>query len=335
MSGHRAPRLCLAASGGGHIRQLLDLEPLWQDYPHFFVTEDTALGRSLTKRHETYFVPHFALGQARLGSPLLMLWRAAVGLIKGLGIILRKRPDVLITTGAGSQLFITFWARLIGARVILIDSFARFDGPSAFARLAGPLAHRRYAQSAVSAAKWPGSRAIDPLKELDTPAPPKEELTFVTVGATLPFPRLAGAIVGAMEEGWLRGKVVLQTGKGAEAPAPHADLTVVEELDFDEVQALLRRARLVICHGGTGSILTALRQHCQVIVMPRQFDLGEHYDDHQSEITANFEQRGLVASAHDLPSLRAALEQVGSKTPCAVTTDYSELIAELRDYIEG
>src|SRR6516165_6935795 len=55
-----ALRLCLAGSGGGHVRQILDLEPAWSGHDYFFLTEDTALGKSLALQHRTHFVPHFA-----------------------------------------------------------------------------------------------------------------------------------------------------------------------------------------------------------------------------------------------------------------------------------
>src|SRR5690554_5663786 len=99
-------RICLAASGGGHVRQLLDLKPLWQDFDHFFVTEDTALGRSIAADHECHFVPHVALGQAKLGAPLRMLANAAVSMVRSFRIMRRTRPDIVLTTGAGSMIFV-------------------------------------------------------------------------------------------------------------------------------------------------------------------------------------------------------------------------------------
>jgi len=322
--------LCLAASGGGHVRQILDLEPLWRDYPHFFVTEDTAMGRSIAAKSDTEFVPHFAIGQARLGHPFKMLSAASASLWRSLKIVFRRRPDVVITTGAGSLLFIVLWARLRGAKIILIDSFARFDSPSAFARLAGPLAHHRFAQSAVSASKWPGARVCDPLKPLDTPRPAKEPLLFATVGATLPFERLTQMVLEGKRQGWTPEDIVLQVGQGSETFPPLDGVKVVDELDFEEIQQLLAKADIVVCHGGTGSIITAMRQHCRVIVIPRRFELGEHYDNHQQEITDSFMQRGLVLSASDAASFREALERTRAITPKPMTTDYSELIASLR-----
>src|SRR3546814_5417597 len=62
-------KICLAGSGGGHVRQLLDLEPAWRGHDAFFITEDTALGESLAEHYRCLFVPHVAMGQARLGAP--------------------------------------------------------------------------------------------------------------------------------------------------------------------------------------------------------------------------------------------------------------------------
>lgn len=316
------------------MRQLLDLEPFWQHYPHFFVTEDTALGRSVGRQFEAEFLPHFALGQARLGKTSKMIRAAFKSFFQAFTIVRRRKPDVVITTGAGSQIFVVLWARLLGAKIILIDSFARFDRPSMFARLAGPLAHHRFAQSAASAANWKGAIAFDPLRILDTPRPAKSPLLLATVGATLPFPRLVQLVLEAKRDGTISEEVVLQVCQDISDLPEVEGVSVVSDLSFDDIKELLVRADLVVCHGGTGSIITALRQHCRVVVVPRRFELGEHYDDHQQEITTSFEGRGYVCSAHDAPSLRTALTAIREKNPVAVTTDYHALIAALRDLID-
>jgi UDP-N-acetylglucosamine--N-acetylmuramyl-(pentapeptide) pyrophosphoryl-undecaprenol N-acetylglucosamine transferase len=68
-----------------------------------------------------------------------------------------------------------------------------------------------------------------------------------------------------------------------------------------------------------------------VIAMPRLSELGEHYDDHQSEITEAFEARGLVRVARTSDDLRLALRELrGTRAPMA-TTDPRQLIA----FLEG
>ncbi|MCF8708551.1 beta-1,4-glucuronosyltransferase WelK [Rhizorhapis sp. SPR117] len=326
---HGASKICLAGSGGGHVRQLLDLEPVWRDRDAFFVTEDTALGKSLAEQHRCLFVPHVAVGQARLGAPFRMAWNALRNCVRSAAIILRERPTVLITTGAGAMFFAMFWARLMGAQIILIDSFARFERPSLFARIAAPLAHHRIVQSKALAGYWPRTHTFDPLKLLDGDRPEKQPLLFATVGATLPFDRLVDTVLELKTSGDIPEHIVLQIGSGARKPRPMEGVTVVETLPFKKVQQLLRDADIVICHGGSGSLITALRAGCRVISMPRLFERGEHYDNHQAEITDAFVARGLIWSANTTKELQSALVAARTATPRMATTDPAELIAYL------
>jgi UDP-N-acetylglucosamine--N-acetylmuramyl-(pentapeptide) pyrophosphoryl-undecaprenol N-acetylglucosamine transferase len=325
-------RICLAASGGGHVRQLLDLEPAWGEHDAFFITEDTALGRSLAAKRRTYFIAHVALGQARLGSPIRMAAAAVRNLRRSACAIFRERPDVVLTTGAGAAFFTVLLGRLTGAKVILVESFARFDRPSMFARIAAPLAHHKIVQSKALAGVWPDAKVFDPLRVLDTPRKPKQPLLFATVGATLAFDRLVDSVAELKKSGQIPERVVMQTGVGGLRPD---GVESHETLPFEEMQDILREADIVVCHGGTGSLITALREGCRVVAMPRLFERGEHYDDHQAEITAAFAQRGLIAVANSPEELADALELVRNRPPMIATTEPTALISYLRTLLAG
>jgi UDP-N-acetylglucosamine--N-acetylmuramyl-(pentapeptide) pyrophosphoryl-undecaprenol N-acetylglucosamine transferase len=329
-SRRRPVRICLAGSGGGHVRQLLDLEPFWHDQDFFFVTEDTALGRTLQGQHRTYLLPHFAWGQVRLGSPFRMLAAAFKSFFLSARIILRERPTVLVSEGAGAVYPVVLWAKLLGARIIIIDSLARFEAPSLFGRLAGPLADDMIVQAQGLKAAFPRAHVFDPMRVLEGEPPPKQPLVFATVGATLPFDRLVESVAQLHKEGAIPEKLVVQTGVGGVAPA---NLAVVESLPYDEVRSIVRDASIVVCHGGTGSLITALREGCQVIAMPRLARLGEHYDDHQAEIVNAFVERGLVLKADNVDELRSALIEARTRKPVMATSDPSELIEFLRSII--
>ncbi len=322
-------RIMLAGSGGGHIRQLLDLEPVWRQHDYRFVTEDTALGRSLAKDHPVDFVTHVAWGQARLGHPFRMIAAAFRNIIRSFAIMWRQRPDVVISTGAGAMFAIIVAARLRGAKVIVIESFARFDHPSKFGRLARPFATRTVVQAERLKAYWPEAELFDPLRILDKARPAKEALLFATVGATLPFARLVDSILALKAAGGLPERVLLQIGDDDRVLPSVDGVEIVRSLDFAEVKAVLQRAELVICHGGTGSLITALREGCRVIAMPRRFDLAEHYDNHQEEITSAFAARGLIDVVHDAGTLGAMIAQSRARPPVAATTDPAALIAWL------
>ena len=324
--------MCLAASGGGHVRQLLDLNEVWAEHDCFFVTEPTALGRSIAADHPTDFVAHFAWGQARLGEWRAMLRGAAANIAAAWQIVRRERPDVLITTGAGSIAPLLLFARLHGARVVLIDSFARFEAPSLFARLAGRLAHVRIAQSQISAKKWRGALCFDPLVKLDVPRPVKQPLLFATVGATLPFPRLIQYVAQAVSKGAVPCQTIAQTG---ESGLSIAGVELHETLDFKQIGEILDRADIVVCHGGTGSIITALQRGCHVIVVPRLYALGEHYDDHQLEIAQAFADRGLIQCARSYEEFVAAVAATQGKPAPMATTAPDALGHWLRGYLTG
>ena len=239
---------------------------------------------------------------------------------------------MVISTGAGAVFFAVLWARLLGARVVVIDSFARFDRPSLFARIAAPFAHHLVVQSSQLGPVFPRAKVFDPLRILDKPRPPKQPLLFATVGATLPFDRLVETVAEAKRRGALPERVLAQVGIGGVRPD---GLECVETLPFETIQQTLKQADIVVCHGGTGSLITALREGCRVIAMPRLFARGEHYDDHQAEITDAFQARGLIRVANSPDELIEALADVRKREPKLATTDPAELRAYLDELIEA
>lgn len=329
------PRLCLAASGGGHLRQILDLKSVWEPEPHLIVTENTALGRSLGEEYPVAFVEHYALGQAKLGRPLKMLRGLVLNLVQSAKIICQYRPNVIITTGAGAVFWTALIGKAFGAKVILIDSFARFDAPSMFARLLNYFADETIVQSAGVLSRLPGARVFDPLRIVDGKRPHKEPVVFVTVGATLDFPRMVEAVLKLKQTNQLAERVIMQVGNTpVPTHLPH-DIEVHRELSFTDIKKIIAKSDFVICHGGTGSIITALQAGCRTIVFPRLFSLGEHYDDHQLEIGRAMAARGLVEVVDDEAELSSALDSARNRTPKLATTDTSALAAFIQQRIRA
>lgn len=315
-------RVCLAASGGGHVRQVLDLEAAWLQHDYFFATESTALGKSLADKHPTAFLPHTAVGQIRTQS----VWKFASSILRNIAessrIVRRHKPDVVISTGAGAVFFVLLFAKLRGAKTFAIESFARFEGPSLFFRAASRLADVRIIQSQKLSDRFPDAFVFDPLVISDKAAPEKKPLIFATVGATLPFDRLTQMVATAKSSGVLDEQVILQVGEGGVRPN---GVESFETLPFPTVREILREASIVVCHGGTGSIITALQNGCHVIAVPRQASLGEHYDDHQQEITGTFRDRGLIEVANTPEEFADAVRRLQNRKRIVATTDHAAL----------
>ncbi|MCP4642374.1 MAG: hypothetical protein GY851_18150 [bacterium] len=125
-------------------------------------------------------------------------------------------------------------------------------------------------------------------------------MIYVTVGTMfLDFGRLIRKMDTIAESTGER--VVVQTGLCMTVPE-HC-----EHFDFkshDEVVALQREARLVVCHGGIGTVLDALEARRPAIVVPRRKGFNEHLTDHQVDVAEAVQRRGwgrVVLDIEELP----------------------------------
>jgi UDP-N-acetylglucosamine:LPS N-acetylglucosamine transferase len=113
----RRPRVLLVASGGGHWVQLLRLRPAFDGTDAAYVCVHRAY-RSDVPEHR-FFVVNDATRWNKLGvalQALRMLW-----------IVLRVRPDVVVSTGAAPGYFALRFGKLLGARTAWVDSVANVD----------------------------------------------------------------------------------------------------------------------------------------------------------------------------------------------------------------
>lgn len=132
----KAPRILAVASGGGHWVQLTRLIPAWDGCAVTYVTTDPgfqpeieAIAAARGQAKPAYHV----VPEANRWQKLKLL-RA---LLKLAGIVLRVRPDVVITTGAAPGYFALRLGGLIGSRTVWIDSIANADELSLAGRKAG------------------------------------------------------------------------------------------------------------------------------------------------------------------------------------------------------
>lgn len=153
-------------------------------------------------------------------------------------------------------------------------------------------------------------------------------LIFVSVGAgKIGFERLIteiDRIAGIIEE-----PVILQIGISEYEPV-NADY--FRFLPREEIIHYYKNARIVICHAGIGSIITALEMKKPVIVVPRLKKLKEHHDDHQLEIARELEKANRVAAVYNIDDLYCVIEEMDN-----VKENYeiyeNELIATIKEFL--
>jgi beta-1,4-N-acetylglucosaminyltransferase len=122
-------KVALAASSGGHFAQLLQLEPWYKKHEHFFVTFYTPHLDDFKDRHKVYFITE------PRRKPLLFI----KNIIQSLLIMAKESPDAVITTGAGVAIPLCYWAKLLGKKIIYIESFSRIHIPSLTGKILYPI----------------------------------------------------------------------------------------------------------------------------------------------------------------------------------------------------
>lgn len=132
----------LVCSTGGHLLQLFSLREAWQDEVRVWVTFDKSDARTLLRTERV--VAAFGPTSRTFGA------KAALNTLRNLvlawKVVRRTRPAVIMTTGAGVAVPFAWVGRLLGARVVYVESFTRIDGPSLSCRLIAPVATRIYGQ---------------------------------------------------------------------------------------------------------------------------------------------------------------------------------------------
>jgi UDP-N-acetylglucosamine transferase subunit ALG13 len=308
---------------------MMSLRPFWEPFQPVLLTEETPLSREIAQRLPVIMLPHWAWGQLRLGGPRQFLSAGLQNLVASLRAVQTTSPDIVLTTGAGTAFFASAAARLAGARLIVVESLARWHAPSLFVRLSAPFADLLVLQS--PAVGWPLRSAIrhDPVRIMSLARPRKDALAVITVGTLMPFDRLVGAAVEARRNGHLPEALWAQVGTGGACPP---DIECQEGVPLEEMRRRLMAADILITHGGVGSILEGLRAGCRIVAMPRRSALREHYDDHQVEIVAGLARRGLISIAHDAGDLPLALAQARTREPRIAEVDMGPLVEGLEQW---
>jgi len=122
-------------------------------------------------------------------------------------------------------------------------------------------------------------------------------MIFVTVGTeNFPFDRLIRTVDRGIKDKSFSDQVFMQIGGSTYEPKNCSWKRFVE---FGIIIDLIRKARIIITHAGTGSVLLCLTLNKIPLVFPRYHKYGEHLDDHQIAFTKRMEQEGKVLAAYD------------------------------------
>lgn len=157
-------------------------------------------------------------------------------------------------------------------------------------------------------------------------------MIFITLGSQkFQFNRLLTAIDILIEKGVIQDIVFAQVGYSDYQPKHYE---YKQFLDREEFAAMEEQADIVITHGGTGAIIGAVKKGKKVIAVPRLAKYGEHVDDHQLELIAQFVEQRLICGLSDCSELEGAIQYVATHEFDTYESNTDNIIQSIQQFID-
>lgn len=133
-------------------------------------------------------------------------------------------------------------------------------------------------------------------------------MIFVTVGTQkFQFNRLLEKVDQMAGDGRVEEEIVMQTG--ASDYVPHS-CRYQAFYDRERFREMVEKCSVLITHGGTGTIVEAVKRGKKTIAVPRLARYGEHVDDHQLQLLERFHEMNLIYACADPEALPQMLREI-------------------------
>ena len=158
-------------------------------------------------------------------------------------------------------------------------------------------------------------------------------MIFVTLGSQkFQFNRLLKELDRLLEEKLIDEEIFAQIGASDYKPRNYK---YKEFIDRDEFKEMMDKSDIIIAHGGTGAIITAVKKEKKVIAIPRLVKYEEHVDDHQIQLIDEFKELNLIYPVYDEKDLEKAIKEIREKEYNKYISNTQTIIDDIENFIEG
>jgi UDP-N-acetylglucosamine:LPS N-acetylglucosamine transferase len=133
-------KICLECAEGGHLDEMLSIIDSFEGNTIFFVTTRAKTTEDLSKIANVYYVREQYNVKHLFSMYIIELLYMIQLFYSCLRILIKEKPRVIISTGGGSTIPLCYWGKLLGAKIIYIESMARINHPSGTGRIIYPIA---------------------------------------------------------------------------------------------------------------------------------------------------------------------------------------------------
>lgn len=146
--------LLFVGSSGGHLAQMLNMSAWWREHERSWVTFNTPDATSALVNEDVAWAYHPTTRHP---------WNALRNLVLSVKVLWKKRPEAVISTGAGVALPFFITARLLRIPTVYVEVYDRIDSQTLTGKLCRPLASVFCVQWREQLKVYPGATVIGPL----------------------------------------------------------------------------------------------------------------------------------------------------------------------------
>ena len=158
-------------------------------------------------------------------------------------------------------------------------------------------------------------------------------MIFVTLGTQdKKFTRLLLEIDKLIDNKVINEEVIVQAGYSSDYKSNN--IQIFDLINKDEFDNIIKKADLLITHGGVGAILTGLKYQKKIIAIPRLKKYKEHVNDHQIQIVENFNEEGYIIGLEDVSKLEEALDKIKDFKPRKYQSNKKKMLKLMKELIE-
>ena len=158
-------------------------------------------------------------------------------------------------------------------------------------------------------------------------------MIFIILGSQkFQFNRLLKTVDRLIDTGVIKEEVLAQVGFSDYIPH---NFEYKKYFNYEEMSDLIQKADIIVTHGGSGSIVRAVKAGKKTIAIPRKAKYKEHVDDHQIQIIEQFSVQNLICACEDCEQLETALEKVRNTTYKSYQSSSGDIINSIVDFIEN
>ena len=136
-------KICLVCSSGGHLIEMSRILPSTIGHDVFLVTYKENFSNLPEDISKVYLLKNILVSRVncnRFYKRLLYLVQGVLLLYSELLILIKEKPDVIISTGSEIAVPLCYLAKVYGKKVIFIESLCRIHDLSATGKLVEPIA---------------------------------------------------------------------------------------------------------------------------------------------------------------------------------------------------